>query len=143
MKKSKIILPIILLLLVSLMVSCENAVSSDEAKDITQNMFECIENDLYEDAASLMHPSRHANAEFLQSYIEEIEQDTGADFSNGIEIDRQIGFSSSLYDSEVKGSRYEIEYVVKIGEYRFEADIEVVRNDDGFGIYDIEFDLND
>ena len=143
MKRFKIILPIILLLLVSLLTSCENAVSSDEAKKQALEMFECIEKDLYEDAANLMHPSRQATAEFLQSYIEDIEKETGADFSNGIEIDRQIGFSSSLYDSEVKGSRYEIEYVVKIGEYRFEADIEVVRNDDGFGIYDIEFDLND
>ena len=134
MKRSKIILPIILLLLVSLLVSCENAVSSDEAKDLALEMFECIEKDLYEDAASLMHPSRQTSAEFLQSYIEEIEKETGADFSDGIEIDRQIGFSSALYDSDVKGSRYGIEYIVNVGEYRFEADLEVVRNDEGFGI---------
>lgn len=143
MKKFKIILPIILLLLVSLLVSCENAVSSDEAKDLSLEMFECIEKDLYEDAAGLMHPSRETSAEFLQSYIEEIEQETGADFSDGIEIDRQIGFSSALYDSDVKGSRYGIKYIVKVGEYTFEAEVEIVRNDEGFGIYDIEFDLDD
>ena len=143
MKRFKIILPIILLLLISLLTSCENAVSSDEAKELTLEMFECIEKDLYEDAAGLMHPSRHANADFLRIYIEEIEQDTGADFSDGIEIDYQIGFSSALYDSDVKGSRYGIEYIVKVGEYTFEAEIEVVRNDEGFGIYDIEFDLDD
>lgn len=143
MKRFKIILPIVLLLLISLLTSCENAISSDEAKKQALEMFECIEKDLYEDAASLMHPSRKTTAESLQSYIEEIEKETGADFSDGIEIDRQIGFSSALYDSDVKGSRYELEYLVKIGEYRFEADIEIVRNDDGFGVYDIEFDLDD
>ena len=143
MKLKRFILPIMLLLLVAALVSCENAISSDEAKVLTGDMFECIEKELYEDAASRMHPSRKADADTLRSYIEELEQDTGADFSDGIEIEYQSGFSSALYDSEVKGSRYGIDYVVKVGEYTFDVEIDVVRNDDGFGIYDIEFDLDD
>jgi hypothetical protein len=68
-----------------------------------------------------------------------MEKDEWLDFSS-IEIVRYTGFSSTYYSSNIGGSSYTQEMDVKIGDKKIEMEIELVRNDKGYGIYSIEID---
>ncbi|MBE7066346.1 MAG: hypothetical protein E7385_02220 [Ruminococcaceae bacterium] len=59
---------------------------------------------------------------------------------NAIKRDEATGFSSTYYSSNIGGSSYTQEMDVKIGDKEIEMEIELVRNDKGYGIYSIEID---
>ena len=136
----KLILPIILILVCALLVSCGEGISSDEAKQSAGNFLTLVKSGDFEHAAELMHPSRQTTADDLRDYFQKIESSTGADFSNGINIVRQTGVSTALYDSAVGGASYTLEYDVKVGQVEFELEITLARTDGGFGIYNVELD---
>ena len=64
----------------------------------------------------------------------------GIDFQGGIEIKRYTEFSSLAYDSDVDGGECELEANVIVGGVGYELSIEIVKNDLGYGIYEIDFD---
>ena len=134
--KSLFLIVMALLLCVSL-VSCSKRVKRDEAKEMTELLLDAVEAADFEKAKTYLHPDRAFDVAKLFNSIEEREN---VDFQKGIEIKKYTNFSSSLYDSEVDGSDYELDMDILVDGVIFELSIEVVRNDDGYGIYDIELD---
>lgn len=126
-----------------LFTSCGSGISSDEAKNTLNDFVTCISQERYDDAVQLMHPSLGTTAEYLSSFITTVELGEGVDFSSGVEILGYDGFSSSLYNSQVDGARYELECNARIGLHRCEITIEIVKNDAGYGIYNFEVDVDD
>ena len=129
----------VILLLVLMLVtlcSCSGGISRKKATEYTDNLFTAVAADNWDEAVKLFHPDRSVTEDYIQSYIESVEAGTGADFSSGIEITAYKGFSSSLYNSEVDGSKYEINMKIAVGDHTFNAALDVVRNDSGEGIYD-------
>ena len=76
----------------------------------------------------------------VEKYFSELEKRAGVDCQAGIEIKRYTNYSSAVYESEVDGSEYELEANIIIDGIAFELDIEIVRNDLGYGIYSFEID---
>lgn len=129
--------PLFILIFVMLFtVGCKNAIKRDEAKAYINDFLDAVEADDYEQASSLLHPDVSID---LKAYFEKMEKDEWLDFSS-IEIVRYTGFSSTYYSSNIGGSSYTQEMDVKIGDKEIEMEIELVRNDKGYGIYSIEID---
>ena len=137
MKQLRTVTVILLLVLMPVtLCSCSGGISREKATEYTDSFFTAVSADNWAEAVKLFHPDRSVTEDYIQSYIESVEAGTGADFSSGIEITAYKGFSSSLYNSEVDGSKYEINMKVAVGDYTFNAVLDVVRNDSGEGIYD-------
>ena len=137
MKTKSIILIVLALALCFSLVACKNKIDKDEAKETTEEFILAIENGDFEKAKTYLHPEKPLD---LENYFNGIEDRAGIDFQNGIEIKRYTEYSSSLYDSEVDGADYELEMNVIVDSIAFEISIEIVKNDLGYGIYDIEVD---
>ena len=69
-----------------------------------------------------------------------MEKEENVDFQAGIEIEKYTGFSSSLYDSTVDGSTYELTMHTKVGDKKVIFTIEIVNNEKGYGIYNLDLD---
>ena len=137
MKTKSIILIVISLTHCFSLVACNGAIKRKDAKVLTEEFVSAIENGDFEKAKSYLHPEKPLD---LEKYFNEIEARTGVDFQKSIEIKRYTGFSSSLYDSEVDGADYELEMNVIVDGVAFELSVDIVKNDLGYGIYDIEID---
>lgn len=137
MKTKSIIIVIIALALCFSLVACNGAIKKKDAQEITEAFVLAIENGDFEKAKTYLHPEKPLD---LEKYFNGIEERTGVDFQNGIEIKRYTDFSSSLYESEVDGADYELEMNVIVDGVAFEFSIDIVKNDLGYGIYDFEFD---
>ena len=57
-----------------------------------------------------------------------------------IKIEKYTNFSSSMYNSTVDGSTYELSMKTKVGEQEVKFTIEIVKNDEGYGIYNFDID---
>lgn len=140
----KYVLRIALVLLSCLMllsaVSCSDGVDTDQAKTDVRAFLSAAGKEDYETAATYLHPDRPAD---LATYFARVEAEEKVDFSAGIEILKETGFSYSYYDSEVDGSAYELDLDVRIGGVTAEIEVEVVKNDNGYGIYNLEIDVED
>ena len=123
---------------VFLLASCGGGIKGADAKAHIQEFFAAIGSEDYSKANSLLHPERPAD---LKSFFESIEAAKSIDFQEGIQIKRYTGFSSAVYDGTVKGATYALTMQVTVGNKNTEFTIEIVRNDAGFGIYNIH--LND
>ncbi|MBQ3099977.1 MAG: hypothetical protein IJC50_03195 [Clostridia bacterium] len=135
-KKYSLILMLCAVCLLSLS-ACKGGISGDEAKATVNEFFEAVVNENYEEANALLHPDRYTDSsEFFLS----IEEESGLDFQQGIEIVKYSGFSSSYYNSEVGGSRYELTMQVKIGESDMSFSVEIVKNGNGYGIYNLHLE---
>ena len=119
------------------LVSCGKGISGDEAKSYIRNFFDAIVAEDYAQAETFLHPDRPAD---IEAFILSIEEAKDLDFGDGIEIEKYTGFSSSLYDSTVGGSSYELTMQTKVGENNVKIKIEIVKNEAGYGIYN--FDVN-
>ena len=117
--------------------SCKNGIKGDEAKAYINDFFAAIVDEDYDKAKSLIHPSINID---LEAYLLRVEQEEGIDFQAGIEIKRYTGFYNALYDSEVDGSAYELTMIATVGDRTVEIEVEIVKNDQGYGIYDLEID---
>ena len=69
-----------------------------------------------------------------------VEKEKDVDFQAGIEIEKYTVFSSSLYDSTVDGSTYELTMRTKVGDKKVIFTIEIVNNENGYGIYNLDLD---
>ena len=139
--KLKVIISVILVLVLSLsLISCGDRVKKSEAKETAEAFLSAIAGGDFESAKSYLHPEKPLD---LQKYFDAIESRVGVDFQAGIELKRYTDYSSSVYESEVDGSEYDLEANIIVDGVAFEFSVEIVRNDLGYGIYSFEVDYND
>jgi hypothetical protein len=139
--KLKVIISVILVLVLSLsLISCGDRVKKSEAKETAEAFLSAIADGDFESAKSYLHPEKPLD---LQKYFDAIEGRVGVDFQAGIELKRYTDYSSSVYESEVDGSEYDLEANIIVDGVAFEFSVEIVRNDLGYGIYSFEVDYND
>lgn len=124
-------------LFVSSLVSCGNGIKGDEAKAFINDFFAAIVAEDYDKAEGFLHPERPAD---LEAFLQNVEKQANVDFQAGIEIENYTGFSSSLYDSSVDGSTYELIMRAKVGDKQVRFTIEIVKNEIGYGIYNFDID---
>ena len=134
--KKLLTITIVCLLVFSLM-SCASGIKGDEAKALINDFFAAIVAEDYDKAESFLHPERPAD---LEAFLLNVEQEDNVDFQAGIEIEKYTGFSSSMYDSTVNGSRYELTMRTKVGDKTVKFTIEIVKNENGYGIYNLDLD---
>jgi len=85
-----------------------------------------------------LHPKRPAD---LQEFFEALENENDVDFAS-INIEKYTGFKSSWYDSSVGGSTYSLKMKIAVSDKIIEAEIEIVKNDNGYGIYNLDIDFD-
>lgn len=119
------------------LVSCSGGIKRGEAKAQINDFFAAVSEEDYEKAQTLLHPDRPAD---LEKFFSRAEDEENIDFQKGIKILRYTGFSSSYYDTTVDGSAYELTMMTSVGEQEVEFVIEVVKNEKGFGIYNLDLD---
>lgn len=117
--------------------SCSGGIKGDDAKAYINDFFDAVSAEDYERAEALLHPDRPAD---LEEFFLNIEKKEALDFQSGIEVERYTGMSSSYYDSTVDGSRYELVMQVSVDEKNVEFTIEIVQNENGYGIYNLNLD---
>ena len=117
--------------------SCGNGIKGDEAKALINDFFVAIVAEDYDKAESFLHPERPAD---LEAFLLNAEEEKNVDFQAGIEIEKYTGFSSSMYDSTVNGSTYELTMRTKVGDKTVKFTIEIVKNENGYGIYNLDLD---
>ncbi|MBE6903109.1 MAG: hypothetical protein E7480_00680 [Ruminococcaceae bacterium] len=118
--------------------ACSGGISGDEAKSHINGFFEKIEAEDYEAAEEFLHPKRPAD---LQEFFEALENENDVDFAS-INIEKYTGFKSSWYDSSVGGSTYSLKMKIAVSDKIIEAEIEIVKNDNGYGIYNLDIDFD-
>lgn len=118
-------------------VSCGNGIKGDEAKAFINDFFLAIVAEDYDKAESFLHQERPGD---LETFLLNVEKEENVDFQAGIEIEKYTGFSSSLYDSTVDGSTYELTMRTKVGDKKITFTIEIVNNENGYGIYNLNLD---
>lgn len=126
---------ILVLILCLSLVGCANAIKADEAKAHVKGFLGKIEAGDFTAAAKDLHPDRPAD---LEQFFSELEGELGVDFQSGIKIVRYTGFSTALYDSTVDGAAYTLKFDAKVSGKTLAMEIELVRNDAGFGIYNLD-----
>ena len=141
MKRIPVILVSLALLLVALgsLSACSGGVSQDEAKEITDAYFTAMAAARYEEAAALFHPATSMTAELMESTAETLRTEMGANFAEGVTIERYVGMKSAYYDSNFGGSVYELTMEVKVGAKTLTVTAEVVRTDEGYGLWNVQY----
>lgn len=134
LKKTLLIVSVLAILLT---VGCSGGIRGEEAKKQINEFLDAVEAENYELASTFLHPERPAD---LKTFFESLKNEKSLDFSSGVEIVKYTGFSSSYYDSTVDGSTYTLAMKGTAGEQEFEMQIEIVRNDNGYGIYNLYID---
>ena len=119
-------------------VSCGNGIKGDEAKAFINDFFEALVAEDYDKAETFLHPERPAD---LEAFFLNVEEKENIDFQLGIDVEKYTSFSSSLYDSTVDGSTYELTMRTSVGYERVKFTIEIVKNDNGYGIYNLDVDM--
>ena len=142
MKRVVSILVLLAVLLTAAMslTACAGGVTREETETASEALFAALSKGDYEAAAALFHPETATTADNIAAFCKQLNSQTGLDFSKGATIERYTGMSASLFDSNVGGSRYELTMKVKVGETTATFRVEVVRNDDGFGIANLHYD---
>ncbi len=118
--------------------ACSGGISGDEAKSHINGFFEKVSCDDYEAAEEFLHPERPAD---LQEFFEALENEKNVDFSS-INIEKYIGLKSSWYDSSVGGSTYSLTMKIAASDKIIQAEIKIVKNDNGYGIYNLDIDFD-
>ncbi len=119
------------------LVSCSGGIKGDEAKAFINDFFAAIVAEDYDKAEEFLHPERPAD---LETFLLSVENDEDIDFQSGIEIEKYTGFSSTVYNSTVGGATYELTMRAKVGDKEVEFTIEIVKNENGYGIYNFDLD---
>ena len=116
---------------------CAGGIKKSDAKETAEAFLASVVEGDFADAETYLHPRVSFSVE---DYFNRTEERYGVDFQKGIEIKRYTAFSSSIYDSDVGGSDYELEIDILVDGVALELSIEIAKNDFGYGIYEIEFD---
>ena len=141
MKRILTILISLTLLLTALgsLSACSGGVSRDEAKEATDAYFAAMAAARYEEAAALFHPATSMTAELMESTAETLRTEMGANFAEGVTIERYVGMKSAYYDSNFGGSVYELTMEVKVGAKTLTVTTAVVRTDEGYGLWNVQY----
>ena len=115
--------------------SCVESMIQDKEKAFINDFFAAISDENYSEAETFLHPERPAD---LETFFLNVEDKTDIDFQNGIEIEKYTGVSSAKYDSTVNGSTCEITLRANVGNEKVTFIIEIVNNDNGYGIYNLD-----
>ena len=137
MKKKYFIIALAMLLMLLSLTSCSGGIKGDEVKTLTADFFGAVRAEDWASAKTYLHPALEdldLEGDFLK-----IEEAYGLDFQSEFKVDRYTGFHTSFYSSEVDGSSYTLNMKAVLGETPFLLEITVVRNDAGYGIYNIRF----
>ncbi len=134
----KVVSIFLILMFVFSLSACSGGISGDEAKSHINGFFEKIEAGDYEAAEEFLHPDRPAD---LQAFFETLEDEKDVDFSS-INIEKYTNFKSSWYDSSVDGSTYSLTMKIMISDTIIQMEIEIVKNDGGYGIYNLDIDFD-
>lgn len=135
--KSVIAAFLVCILSVCSLVSCSDGIDGDEAKSFISDFFVAIVAEDYEKAETFLHPERPAD---LETFLLNIEETENLDFQAGITVEKYTGVSSSYYDSTVDGSTYELTIKTNVAESVVKFTIEIVQNENGYGIYNLDID---
>lgn len=137
MKTKKRLSVLLLGILIVLLASCSGGIDREEAKAFIGNFLEAVEAEDYEKAKTFLHPERPAD---LEAFFTGVEDREDIDFQAGITVEKYTGYSSSYYDSTVGGSTCELTMKAKVGEADVKITVEIVQNDNGYGIYNLNID---
>ncbi len=118
-------------------ISLVSCIKGDEAKTFINDFFAAIVAEDYDKAEEFLHPERPAD---LETFLLGIENEEGIDFQSGITIERYTSVSSAYYDTSVEGSTYELTMRTKVGDDTVKFTIEIVKNENGYGIYNLDLD---
>lgn len=117
--------------------SCSGGIKGDEAKAFIRDFFDAVVAADYSQAETFLHPDRPGD---LEAFFLNIEEQENVDFQAGITVERYTGVSAAYYDSSVAGSTYELTMKTKVGEETVKFTIEIVKNENGYGIYNLDVD---
>lgn len=135
MKKIFILLVMIFPLVLT---ACGSGIPLDQAKATANEFFGYISEGKYTEAEALLHPDI-VLGDGLQTQFEQFESWAGVDLSKGMSF-KTTGFHSSVYDTEYGGAHVELEGMLQIDGKSFEAEIEFIKRDNVFGIYNFDID---
>ena len=129
----KLIAISLLLTLVLSLVGCQGGVDMAKADTDTDAFFQAMAAGDFATAQSLMHPSI---SDDLTAYFNDLEaQNAGLDFQNGLSWEQELNVQYSWYHSDVGGSLYTRTYRLQAGNVTLRAEIAIVSNEAGYGIY--------
>ena len=128
---------VLILSFVFTLCGCSAGISGDDAKELVNDFLDKVEEKDYEGAEEFLHPECTAD---LQAFFTALENDKGIDFSS-IQIEQYTGFESSVYTSDVDGSRFLLKMQVSASGEDLFMEIEIVKNDSGYGIYHLHIDF--
>lgn len=117
------------------LVACGAGIRGEDAKATIRGFFDAVEAEDYAAAAALLHPSCTVVPETVFGGMEET---VGLDFQAGIEIKSYTGMAAALYDSSVDGATYALTMKAAVGDQAVEIVVELVKNDEGYGITNVE-----
>ena len=127
-----------LFLLLASLTACSGGVTREEAKTAMDALLTALDNENYAEAAALYHPDAAMTEDLLAAFAGQIKTKVGIDLTEGAVVEKITGMSSSYYDSTVDGSRYALTARIKAGDKTADLTVEVIRNDKGYGIFQVE-----
>lgn len=133
----KVSLILAALLIAFSLTGCDKKIKKDEAEECIETFLESIETEDYETADSLLHPEKPGSVSELCMALE---MGLGVDFQEGIEVTEFTELSSVAYDTELSGAVYLVDVEATVSDVDLLISFEIVRNDNGFGIYSYNFE---
>ena len=127
-----------LCLLLASLTACSGGITREEAKTAMDALLAALDNENYAEAAALYHPDAAMTEELLAAFAEQVKTKVGIDLTEGAVVEKITGMSASYYDSTVGGSRYALTAKIKAGDKTADLTVEVIRNDRGYGIFQVE-----
>lgn len=128
---------LMLLSLLCMLSACSGGISRDEAEAHITGFLKQIKAGDYAAAQASLHPDRPAT---LDVWFTAVANDLNVDWTTLEEQDFTF-VSSAAYDSTVDGAAYAMNVTALVSGRRAEMAIELVRNDQGFGIYNLTLDI--
>jgi hypothetical protein len=129
----KMISILLLAVMVLSLAGCQGGVDMEKADADTDAFFQAVAVGDFAAAQSLVHPSFDEDLQVLFEGLEA--RNPGLDLQNGLTWDRQMNVQYSWYHSDVGGSQYIRSYLLQAGDVTLRAEIAIVSNEAGYGIY--------
>ena len=127
-----------LCLLLTSLTACSGGVTREETQTAMDSLLSALDNENYAEAVALYHPDAAMSEDLLAAFAEQVKTKVGIDLTEGAAVEKITGMSSSYYDSTVDGSRYALTAKIKAGDKTASLAVEVIRNDKGYGIFQVE-----
>lgn len=127
-----------LCLLLASLTACSGGITREEAKTAMDSLLSALDNENYAEAAALYHPDAAMTEDLLIAFAEQVKTKVGIDLTEGAVVEKITGMSSSYYDFNVDGSFYALTARIKAGDKTADLTVEVIRNDRGYGIFQVE-----